>query len=77
MTRIQDDVKVTQSIIEEGISLDEHHEKIQRILDRLEKYEKVLNKIAMIGCSELAYSKEFTERVNQLVRNVLKEFNDE
>jgi hypothetical protein len=79
MTRIQDDVKAVRRCLENYLDRDGAKAvivpvaRIDRILNRLEKYEKVLNKIAMIGCSELAYSKEFTERVNQLIRDVLKE----
>lgn len=52
---------------------DELDEPISRILDRLERYEKALNKVAMLGCSEHAYTKEFTERVNTIVRKALEE----
>ncbi len=41
-----------------------------------EKYKeaiKLLNKIAMLGSSELAYTKDYFETVNQSVRTFLKE----
>lgn len=33
----------------------------------------LLNKIAMIGCSEKAYTKDFTNEVNAMVREFLEE----
>lgn len=38
---------------------------------RISRLEEALNKIAMLGCSEMAYTSEFTERVNTIVRAAL------
>lgn len=39
--------------------------------EQQQKYLTALNKIAILGMGELAYTAEFTERVNMIVREVL------
>lgn len=54
-----------------------HVIEIKALIDEREKSKKLiaaLNKIAMAGSSELAYTKEFTELVNQTARQALEEY---
>lgn len=44
----------------------------QAMAKRIGKLERALNRIAILGMGELAYTSEFTERVNMIVRDVLK-----
>ncbi len=41
------------------------------LIDQKDRLKAVLNKIALLGSSELAYTSEFTNQVNALVRGIL------
>lgn len=44
--------------------------RFERLNAQHDKLLKIVNEIAILGASELAYTSEFTERVNMLVRKV-------
>jgi hypothetical protein len=47
------------------------NDKTGSLLEENERLKGALNTIAMLGCNELAYSRDFTERVNCITREVL------
>lgn len=48
-------------------------EVVLKLIAKIEKYEHALNKIAMLGMGEMAYTSDFTEAVNMLARKALNE----
>lgn len=42
-----------------------------KLHDRFKKYENALNKIGMLSMSGIAYTKEFTDKVESITREVL------
>lgn len=50
------------------------HENMKRELDQLKK---LLNKIALMGSGEKAYTADFTNYVNSVVRSTLEELGEE
>lgn len=69
--KLIDDVKAVREWMD-GEDVEYPQKELVHLLNACEEMNKILNQIAMLGCSEHAYSKEFTERVNQLVREVLE-----
>ncbi len=46
------------------------------LIDELLQYKAALNRIAMLGMSDMAYTKEFTNEVNSIARGVLSANNE-
>jgi len=45
---------------------------IEKLQEQLIKAEELINRIGMLSMGELAYTAEFTEKVNMMVRKYLK-----
>ncbi len=58
---------------QEFLLLDKCVQRIRELSKRCECFEQALNKIAIIGSSELAYTADFTNDVNNIVRAALGE----